>query len=99
MSDTRLTFIEAIARQVIVTASYNGNVMKLAPHLMFERHGDLFVSALNLSKNWRSPEDHRLGHYKLEGINEATVVDESFDPLPSYDGAAPRADDTLVLSV
>src|SRR3546814_4556485 len=60
MNDTRLKLMEAIARRRMVTAQYNGNRMTLAPHLMFERRGDLFVSALNLGKNWRSErsEEH-----------------------------------------
>ncbi len=99
MSNTRVKFIEAIARQRIVSASYNGHVLKLAPHLMFERHGDLFVSALNLSKKWRSAEDYRLGHYKLEGLHSAELVDQTFEPLTSFNGVAPREDDMFVLSV
>src|SRR3546814_7661725 len=55
MNDTRLKLMEAIARRRMISASYNGNRMTLAPHLMFERRGDLFVSALNLGKN-RSEE-------------------------------------------
>ena len=56
MNDTRMKIMEAIARRRRVTALNNGNQMTLAPHQMFERRGDLFVSALNLSKNWRSPD-------------------------------------------
>ena len=41
MSDTRLKLIEAIARKQAVTARYNGDEIKLAPHLLFERRGDL----------------------------------------------------------
>ena len=99
MSDTRLKLMEAIARRRMVTAEYNGNVMRLAPHQLFERRGDLFVSALNLSKNWRSPDDWKLGHYKLDGLAVTELQDEEFEPLPSFEAAAPREDDTLLLAV
>jgi len=99
MNDTRLQLMEAIARRRMVTAHYNGNVMRLAPHQLFERRGDLFVSALNLSKNWRSPEDWKLGHYKLDGLVETELQDEEFEPLPSFEAAAPHEDDTLLLAV
>src|SRR3546814_9501365 len=62
MNDTRLKLMEAIARRRMISASYNGNRMTLAPHLMFERRGDLFVSALNLGKNWRSEEEIGRAH-------------------------------------
>jgi hypothetical protein len=99
MSETRLKVMEAIARQRAVAARYNGEQIKLAPHLLFERHGDLFVSALNLSKAWRSDEERRLGQFKLLGLNAAELLDESFDPLPSYQPMAPRADDKVILAV
>jgi len=68
VSDTRLKLIEAIARRQAIEVSYNGKRIKLAPHLLFERRGDLFVSALNLSKNWRTDEERRLGQFKLTGL-------------------------------
>ena len=73
MDDTRLKVMEAIARRRHVTAQYNGTRMTLAPHQMFERHGALFVSALNLDKNWRSEEERRLGHFKLDGLGAAML--------------------------
>ncbi len=99
MSETRLTLMEAIARKRVVTAHYNGQLMKLAPHQMFERRGDLFVSALNLDKNWRSDDERRLGHFKLDGLVAPAIIDAEFDPLPSFEAAAPQSDDTLLLAV
>ncbi len=99
MSDTRLKLMEAIARRRTVTAQYNGNVMELAPHQMFERRGDLFVSALNLSKNWRSDDERRLGHFKLDGLGETELKEDEFVPLPSFQPAAPHDGDTLLLAV
>ncbi|PKP98271.1 MAG: hypothetical protein CVT74_11530 [Alphaproteobacteria bacterium HGW-Alphaproteobacteria-13] len=99
MSDTRLKMMEAIARRRIVTTRYNGNIMTLAPHQLFERHGDLFVSALNLNKNWRSDEEPRLGQFKLDGLGETEVQEEEFDPLPAFQPAAPSDKDTLLLAV
>ncbi|MGX5711463.1 hypothetical protein ACWKWJ_02070 [Sphingopyxis terrae subsp. ummariensis] len=99
MNDTRLKLMEAIARKRTVTARYNGNVMRLAPHLMFERHGALFVSAFNLDKNWRSDDERRLGHFKLDGLAQTELVDEGFDPLPAFEPVAPKDEDTLVLSI
>ena len=99
MSDTRLKMMEAIARRRIVTTRYNGNQMTLAPHQLFERHGALFVSALNLGKNWRSDEERRLGQFKLDGLGDTELQEEEFDPLPSFEPAAPSDKDTLLLAV
>lgn len=99
MIDTRLSLMEAISFRRTVHARYNGGIVKLAPHLMFERHGDLFVSALNLSKAWRSPEEQRLGQFKLAGLEVTELLDEVFEPLATYEAATPRSDDTLLLAV
>ena len=99
MDDTRLKLMEAIARKRLVTAHYNGQVLTLAPHLLFERRGDLFISALNLGKSWRSDEDPRLGHFKLDGLGAAALEEEEFEPLPSFEAAAPRDDDILLMAV
>lgn len=99
MDDTRLKLMEAIARKRMVTAHYNGQILTLAPHLLFERHGDLFISALNLNKNWRSDEDPRLGHFKLGGLASIELTEETFDPLPGFEAAPPREADTPLLAV
>ena len=99
MNDTRLKMMEAIARRRMVAANYNGNRMMLAPHLMFERRGDLFISALNLNKSWRSDEEPRLGHFKLGGLAAIELSEESFDPLPGFEATPPRAEDTPLLAV
>ncbi|MFP5396251.1 MAG: hypothetical protein ACLGHF_08830 [Alphaproteobacteria bacterium] len=99
MSDARLTLLEAITRRILVEAQYNGATIRLAPHLMFERHGDLFVAALNLGKSWRSDEEPRLGQFKLAGLTSCTLTGEGFSPLPGFEPALPRAEDVLVLAV
>jgi hypothetical protein len=98
-TDPRLVLFEAIARRRAVTARYNGVQMRLAPHFVFERRGDLFVGAVNLTKNWRSEEEKRLGHFKLDGLGETKLTDDGFDPLPSFEPAAPQPDDKLVLAI
>lgn len=98
-NDIRLNIMEAIARKKAVSARYNGDVIKLAPHFLFERHGELFVGALNLSKAWRTEEERRLGQFKLAGLGESSLLDESFDTLPTYSPDVPRAGDTLVLAL
>jgi hypothetical protein len=66
---------------------------------MFERRGDLFVSALNLGKVWRSDEEPRLGQFKLAGLNAAKLLDVEFAPLDAFKPKVPREGDVLVLAV
>jgi hypothetical protein len=52
-----------------------------------------------MSKNWRSEDERRLGHFKLDGLAMTELTDECFDPLPSYEATAPRPEDTLLLAI
>jgi hypothetical protein len=99
MSDPRLTLMEAISRKLKVEAQYNGVTIQMAPHLMFERHGDLFVSALNLGKVWRSDEEPRLGQFKLAGLSDAKLLGEEFEALDGFKPEVPREGDVLLLAV
>lgn len=96
---SRIKIIEGIARRVLLTARYNGQVLSLAPHALFARHGELFVSALNLSKNWRSDDERRLGHFKVAGLGEVEVTGEPFEVLETSEPLLARPDDDLVLAV
>lgn len=98
VNTARLTLMEAIARQKIVIARYNGGDMRLAPHLLFERHGDLFVSAENVGKPPRADGARRLGQFKLAGLAAMELLDERFEPVPETP-AAPRSDDVVILTV
>ena len=91
--------MEGIARRRLIQAQYNGAIFKLAPYQLFERHKDLFISALNMSKAWSSDDERRLGQFKIAGLSALELIDEEFAPIPSYDGSLPRAEDMLLLAV
>lgn len=99
MTEARMTILEAIARKQAIRARYNGGEMTLAPHLLYERHGDLFVGALNLGKAWREDDTRQLGQFKLCGLGGVALADETFEPLPTFEPVPPRADDTLVFAI
>jgi len=91
--------IEAIALKRLILAHYNGAEMLLAPHQLFSRHDELYVSAFNPRKNWRSEEERRLGHFKLDGLSNLRLTDETFEPLPDFDAIPPRETDQQVFTV
>lgn len=96
--ETRLKIMEGIARGLVVAARYNNQALTLAPHALFSRRGDLFVSALNLSKIWRSDDEQHVGYFKLAGLSDVEVTAHPFEALPNAVGL-PRSDDELLLAV
>jgi hypothetical protein len=97
--DVRLGMMEAVASKLLVTATYNGREMTLAPHTLILRHGEMFAGALNLDKTWRSDESPRLGYFKLAGLSDVKVMRKQFEPIDGFQGALPQANDQLVLAV
>jgi len=96
---SRIKIIEGIARKVLLSARYNGQVLSLAPHALIARHGELFVRALNLSKNWRSDDERRLGNFKVAGLAAVEVTEEPFEVLESAEPLISRPDEELVFAV
>ncbi|WP_236555125.1 hypothetical protein [Novosphingobium sp. 9U] len=91
--------MKAIATKKLVEAVYNGVTTLLAPHLLYERHGELFLCALNVRKAWRTDQALRLGQFKLSGLVDCTLIDERFEPLTGIVVSTPRTDDALVLAI
>lgn len=96
---SRIKIIEGTARRVLLTARYNGQLLSLAPHALFARHGELFVRALNLSKKWRIGEERRLGDFKVAGLVGVEVTQQPFEVFPSSEPLLSKPDDDLVLAV
>lgn len=91
--------IEAIARTRLIVAHYNGSEMRLAPHQLFSRHGEFFVSAFNAGKNWRSDDERRLGHFKMSGLSNVSLTAEEFEPLESFSSSLPYEHDEQIFAV
>jgi hypothetical protein len=95
----RMGVLEAIARRVLLSAAYNGQRLTLAPHALFARRGELYASALNLSKNWRADEERRLGYFKVAGLAAVAVTEDPFDALPNAAGMLAGAGDEVLLAI
>lgn len=96
---TEQIVIEAIGRTRLLIASYNGTEMQLAPHQLYSRRGEFFVSALNMGKNWRSVEEQRLGHFKIAGLSSVALSEIEFSPLESFDHSLPQEEDEKIFAV
>ena len=95
----RMGVLEAIARRVLLNAAYNGQRLTLAPHALFARRGELYASALNLSKHWRADEERRLGYFKIAGLAAVEVTEDPFDALPNAAEMLAGAGDEVLLAV
>ena len=84
MTTNRLLF-EAIALRKCIEATYNRMVVKLAPHVLYTRHDELFVDAVTVERDGQRPRETKLGTFKLAGLKGVAVADRLFQPEPMFD--------------
>jgi hypothetical protein len=91
--------LEAIALQKCLSAIYNGGTVRLAPHIMYTRHGEIYVDATTLDRNGARPREIKLGTFKLVGLKDLEVTDDAFVPEPVFDPRDAKYADVTLLSV
>jgi hypothetical protein len=96
MSSSRIV-LEAIARRRCLEAVYNHMNVRLAPHILYTRHDELFVDAVTVERDGRRPRATKLGTFKLAGLHDPAVAGQPFMLEPGFDpGDARYAGVTLL---
>jgi hypothetical protein len=74
-------FFEAIALQKCLQATYNKMVCKLAPHILYTRHDEMFIDAVTIDRDGRPPRELKLGTFKLAGLGDVVILEEQFEAM------------------
>ncbi|RYD58082.1 MAG: hypothetical protein EOP60_03505 [Sphingomonadales bacterium] len=72
------TILEAIVRQLCVSATYNRKRMILAPHIAYLRAGGLYVDALVVSRENMLAREEKIGTFKIDGLSELLLTQRAF---------------------
>lgn len=91
--------LEAIARQRCVSATYNRGVVILAPHVLYTRHGELYIDATTITRDGNPPREIKLGTFKLDGLGDLALVDQPFDTFPLFEPEAEKYVGETLLAV
>ena len=91
--------LEAIALRRCLEATYNRMVVKLAPHILYTRHGELYVDAVTVERDGRPPKETKLGTFKLAGLDVGGLVDTVFEPFAGFSAADEKYRDVTLLAV
>lgn len=59
--------------------------MKLAPHVLYTRHDELFIDAVTVERNGEAPREVKLGTFKLAGLTELEFAGRRFQPASAFD--------------
>lgn len=91
--------LEAIALRKHVVATYNRQIVTLAPHILYTRHDELYVDAVTVERDGKPPREIKLGTFKLTGLSDVSLVERSFLPMRIFDAKAEKYAGTTLLAV
>lgn len=92
-------FLEAIALRKCVEATYNRMRVKLAPHILYTRHDELYIDAVTIERDGQPPRELKLGCFKLSGLKSPTLEQSEFEPQPVFDPADPKYAGTTLFAI
>jgi hypothetical protein len=90
---------EAIVKQLAIAASYNRGEVTLAPHIVYTRHGELYVDAVTLERDGKPPKEVKLGAFKLAGLAPLRITARRFTVSELFHPRDPRYTDVTLVAV
>ncbi len=91
--------LEAIVKQLCLAATYNRQEVTLAPHILYTRHGELYVDAVVVEREGKPPKEVKLGAYKLAGLHPLRITARRFDKSALFRPGEPRYKDQTLLAI
>lgn len=98
MTDSK-PILEAIAAKRFLEITYNRMRMKIAPHILYTRYGDLFLDAVPVERDGKSLIDPRLSTFKLAGLEIVQILTTSFVPFSGFDPSDAKYAEAVSASV
>jgi hypothetical protein len=93
------TIFEAIVKQQAVAATYNRGEVTLAPHIVYTRHGELYVDALTLARDGKPPKEPKIGTFKLDGLGGLRLTPRKFAPSDLFAANDPKYEGVALLAI
>jgi len=97
--DKNRTILQAIALHSCIEATYNRMTVKLAPHILYTRHGELFLDAVTVERDGRPPRERKLGTFKLAGLAVSGLCEAAFALSSDFDASAEKYADVTLFAV
>lgn len=97
--DTVPVVFEAIVKQQAIAAMYNRGSVTLAPHILYTKHGEIYLDALTLERDGQPPKEPKIGAFKLAGLTALRITPRRFKPSELFVASEPRYDGVTLLAV
>lgn len=90
---------EAIALQQCISATYNRMRVILAPHILYTKHGELYIDAVTMKRDGELPREVKIGAFKLTGLKDLTANDQAFTRDKAYNPGEPKYEGVTLFAV
>ncbi|MBW6523652.1 hypothetical protein KZ810_09105 [Sphingomonas sp. RHCKR47] len=97
--DTMPLVFEAIVKQQAIAASYNRGSVTLAPHIVYTKHGEIYLDALTLERDGQPPREAKIGAFKLTGLTGLRVTPRRFAASELFDAKDAKYDGVTLLAI
>jgi len=93
---THALILQALQQGLCLRWSYNRTMMRVAPQILYTSKGALYVDAIAVEKNGATPEDLKLGRFKLSGLSGVAMTSEPLAPVVAIDLTDIRYQESVV---
>lgn len=97
--DANKIILEAIALNRCVQAVYNRMTVILAPHILYTKHDEIYTDALTLERDGQKPREAKVGAFKLTGLRELILLEQSFAAHPAFEPQSEKYENTTLFVV
>lgn len=93
------TIFEAIVKQRCINATWNRDWFVLAPHVIYTRHGEVFIDAITIARNGMLPREEKLGTFKVAGLGDPRLTGREFTPSALFEPEAEKYAGVTLMTV
>lgn len=97
--DTVPIVFEAIVKQQAIAATYNRGEVTLAPHILYTKHGEIYLDALTIERDGNPPREAKIGAFKLSGLARLRITPRRFTPSELFEAGDAKYEGVTLLAV
>lgn len=97
--DTVPVVFEAIVKQQAIAATYNRGTVTLAPHILYTKHGEIYLDALTIERDGQPPKEAKIGAFKLSGLAALRITPRRFKPSELFHAGEEKYAGVTLLAV
>ena len=97
--DTVPVVFEAVVKKQAIAATYNRGTVTLAPHVVYTKHGEIYLDAITLDRDGKPPKEEKLGAFKLAGLTGLRITPRRFVPSPLFAAGEERYAGVTLLAI